>query len=71
LADGLDRRLLDALGPWLADVWHIAHHLIVTNEQVAQQVALIESTNRQLRFRLTDPRYPGKSLAYASTSPTA
>lgn len=69
LADGLDRRLLDALGPWLAHDWHVAHHLIVTNEQVEQQVSLIESTNRQLRFRLTDPKASGKSLAYAQTSP--
>jgi hypothetical protein len=65
LADGLDRRLLDALGPWLADAWHIARHLIVTNEQVAQQVSLIESTGRRLRFRLMDPKQSGTSLAYA------
>lgn len=71
LADGLDRRLLDALGPWLEDDWQIARHLVVTNEQVEQQVSLIESTNRRLRFRLTDPKAPGKSLAYAHTSPTA
>jgi hypothetical protein len=68
LADGLDRRLLDALGPWLAHDWHIARHLIVTNEQVEQQVSLIERTNRQLRFRLTDPKESGTSLAYAQTS---
>ena len=71
LADGLDRRLLDALGPWLADDWQIAHHLIVTNEQVEQQVSLIESTDRQLKFRLTDPKESGKSLAYAYSAPTA
>jgi hypothetical protein len=70
LADGLDRRLLDALGPWLADEWHIARHLIVTSEQVAQQVSLIESTNRRLRFRLTDPEQSGKSLAYAENART-
>ncbi len=71
LADGLDHRLLDALGPWLAREWHIARHLIVTSEQVAQQVSLIESTNRRLRFRLTDPKQSGKSLAYAQTAPAA
>ncbi len=71
LADGLDRRLLDALGPWLDDDWHIGRHLIVTNEQVAQQVSLIESTDRRLRFRLTDPKEPGKSLAYAYNAPPA
>lgn len=71
LADGLDRRLLDALGPWLAHDWHIERHLIVTNEQVEQQVSLIESTNRRLRFRLTDPKESGKSLAYAYDAPTA
>ena len=71
LADGLDRRLLDALGPWFAQEWQIAHLLIITNEQVAQQVALIESTGRRLRFRLTDPEESGKSLAYAENAPTA
>ena len=71
LADGLDRRLLDALGRWLAHEWQIAHHLIVTNEQVEQQMALIESTDRRLKFRLTDPREAGDSLAYSATSPTA
>ena len=65
LADGLDRRLLDALGSWLEDEWHIERHLVVTNEQVEQQVSLIESTNRRLRFRLTDSKEHGKSLAYA------
>lgn len=65
LADGLDRRLLDALGPWLAPVWPVARQLIVTNEQVTQQVALIAGTARRLRFRITDPGQVGKSLAYA------
>ncbi len=71
LANGLDRRLLDALGPWLAQEWRIARHLILTNEQVGQQVALIESTGRRLRFRLTDPKESGKSLAFADDSPPA
>jgi hypothetical protein len=68
LADKLDRRLLDALGPWLARDWRIEHHLIVTNEQFAQQVAMIEGANRQLRFQLRFPNEPGKSLAYAYDS---
>ena len=65
LADELDRRLLDALGPWLEHDWRIEDHLIVTNEQVEQQVAMIERTRRQLRFRLDVPNEPGTSLAYA------
>jgi hypothetical protein len=68
LADRLDRRLLDALGPWLEHDWHIEHHLIVTNEQFSQQVAMIESANLQRRFHLTFPNEPGKSLAYADHS---
>jgi hypothetical protein len=71
LAGGLDRRLLDALGPWLAQEWQIARHLIVTNEQIEQQVSLIESTGRRLKFRLTDPKEPDQSLAYAWNAPTA
>ena len=65
LADRLDERLLDALGRWLEHDWHIERHLVVTNEQFAQQVATIERANRQLRFQLTFPNEPGKSLAYA------
>ena len=65
LADGLDRRLLDALGPWLEHDWRIEHHLVVTNEQFEQQVSMIEGANLQLRFRLKYPNQPGESLAYA------
>lgn len=66
LADELDRRLLDALGPWLAHDWRIDNYLIVTNEQFGQQVTMIERANLQLRFRLGDPNEPGQSLAYAN-----
>ena len=69
LADGLDRRLLDALGPWLAHEWRIGRHLIVTNEQFEQQVSMIEGAGFELRFRLERPNEPGKSLAYAQDSP--
>lgn len=65
LDDMLDRRLLEALGPWLARDWHIERHLIVTNEQFAQQVAMIESTGLQRRFRLERSNEPGNSLAFA------
>jgi hypothetical protein len=65
LAGGLDHRVLAALGPWLQHDWYIERHLIVTNEQFEQQVAMIERANLKLRFRLTFPSEPGKSLAYA------
>lgn len=66
LADELDRRLLDALGPWLGRDWRVDHYLIVTNEQFEQQVTMIERAGLQLRFRLERPNEAGKSLAYAS-----
>lgn len=65
LADRLDRRLLDALGPWFAQDWGVAHPLIITNAQFAQQVTVIEGAGLQLRFRLVFPNEPGQSLAYA------
>ncbi len=65
LADGLDRRLLGALRPWLAHDWRIAHPLIVTNEQFAQQVAMLEGADMQLTFHLAFPNEPGRSPAYA------
>jgi hypothetical protein len=71
LADGLDRRLLEALGSWFEHAWHIEHHLIVTSEQFEQQVSMIDSTNLRVRFRLKDPNEPGESLAYARNSTQA
>lgn len=68
LADKLDRRLLDALDPWLTHDWRFENYLIVTNEQFEQQVALIESANLRLRFRLANPNEPGTFLAYANGS---
>ena len=68
LADGLDRRLLDALGAWFSNDWDIAQPLIVTNEQCVQQVGTIQSAACPLRFRLTFPNEPGQSLAYAFPS---
>lgn len=65
LADGLDRRLLHALVPWLTQEWRIANPLVVTNEQFEQQVALIEDAGLRLRFRLAYPNQPGDYLAYA------
>jgi len=65
LDDGLDRRLLDALRAWLQHEWPFENHVIITNEQFEQQVAVIESAGLQLRFQLEDPNEPGKSLAYA------
>lgn len=65
VADGLDERLLAALGEWLARDWHIANPLIVTNDEVMQQVTMIESSNRQLTFRLTFPNESATALAYA------
>lgn len=65
LADGLDRRLLAVLDSWFEEAWGIASPLVVTNEQCAQQVAVIESARCPLKFRLSFPNEPGKSLAYA------
>ena len=65
LADGLDQRLLAALGPWLAQAWGTAQVLVVTNEHVPRQMAVIEGSGRQLRFWLTFPNEAGRSPAYA------
>ncbi len=65
LADGLDRRLLEALGRWITHDWHLERHLVITNDQFEQQVAMIESTSLQLRFQLGFPNESGISLAFA------
>lgn len=65
LAAQLDRVLLDALRSWLANDWSLGGHLVVTNQQFAQQVELIERTDLQLRFEVEEPGKPGRYLAYA------
>ena len=65
LATGLDRTLLEALRTWLARDWSLGgRHLFVTNEQFAQQVELIESTDLRLRFEVEEADKPGRYLAY-------
>jgi hypothetical protein len=71
LADELDRRLLDALSSWLVRDWGIANHLVVTNEQFEQQVAMIEQAGYQRRFRLAYPNQSGDYLAYAGGTSAA
>jgi hypothetical protein len=65
MADGLDQRLLAAPGLSPAQEWGVGRALLVTNEQVPHQVAVIAGSGRRLRVRLTFPNEPGESLAYA------
>jgi hypothetical protein len=65
IADELDRRLLDTVCRWLQHDWHLERYLLVSSEQCEQQVALIESTDRLLRFELKYPDRTGKEFAYA------
>jgi hypothetical protein len=65
IADELDRRLLDSLSRWLVHDWRLERYLLVSSEKCEQQVALIESTDRRLRFELKYPDRTGKELAYA------
>lgn len=65
IADQLDRRLLDTLGRWLEHDWGLERCLLVSSEQCKQQLALIQSTDRRLRFQLQYPDRTGKELAYA------
>lgn len=64
LATGTDRKLLTALRTWLAQEWSLGGRLVVTNEQFAQQVDLIEQTDLQLRFEVEESGKPGRYLAY-------
>jgi hypothetical protein len=65
LPEGLDSSLLDSLLTWLEQEWTFHAPLIVTNEQVDQQVAMIEGTELRRRFEVKVPDDPGKYLAYA------
>jgi len=64
LADGLDRALLDSLVTWFEREWSFKAPVIVTNEQIDQQVAMIEGTDLRRRFGVKLPDDPGKYLAY-------
>ncbi|MCD0446491.1 hypothetical protein LO763_23010 [Glycomyces sp. A-F 0318] len=64
LATGTDRALLDALRAWFAKDWGLPSPLIVTNEQFAQQVEMIEGAGLRLRFEIAEPDKPGRYLAY-------
>jgi hypothetical protein len=64
LAAGTDRALLDALRTWIAQDWNLGGHVIVTNEQFAQQVDLIGQTDLRLRFQIEEANKPGRYLAY-------
>jgi hypothetical protein len=61
---GMDARLLHALRAWLAVEWRFTNAVYVTNEQFRQQVALLESTDLQLKFELVEPGKPGTYLAF-------
>ena len=65
LPEGLDRILLDSLSTWLEQDWSFTAPVIVTTEQFAQQVAMIEGTDLRRRFEVKVPDTPGKYLAYA------
>lgn len=64
IADELDHRLLDALDRWFLHDWRLNRYLLVCSEYCEQQIALIRSTDRRLRFELKYPDRSGKELAF-------
>ena len=69
LASGLDGRLLAALRDWMARDWQFERCVVVTNEQSAQQVELIEGTGRRRSFTIQGPGQPGAYLAFEESRP--
>lgn len=65
LPEHLDRTLLDSLITWFEQEWSFRAPVIVTNEQVDQQVAMLDGTDLRRRFEVKVPDDPGKYLAYA------
>lgn len=66
LAAGTDRVLLAALLDWLRGGWGLQGAVVVAPEDVAPQVAAVESTGLRLRFTITERGKPGRYLAYGS-----
>jgi hypothetical protein len=64
LAEGMDRRLLDVLRPWLAAAWAFEGHLFQTSEAFAQQVGMFEAAGLQRRFEVQLPKHALWEFAY-------
>jgi RimJ/RimL family protein N-acetyltransferase len=64
LSSGIDERLLAAMRPWFAEHEKLGRILVVTNEEVGQQVQLIEQAGLQLRFMIDKPTQSGAYLAF-------
>ena len=65
LTEGMDRKLLNILRPWLEQEWTFDGHLFLTNEQFEQQVSMFEDANLHLRIEVQLPKQLGKFRAYA------
>lgn len=65
LAGELDRRLLEQISLWLERDWRVRRHLVLTTETFEQQVGLLDSTGRTVRFELRYANKAGRELAYA------
>lgn len=65
LAQGMDRSLLESLLTWFERDWSFDSPVVMTNEQVNQQVATIERAGLRRRFEVKLPDDPGTYLAYA------
>ncbi|SIT84042.1 GNAT family N-acetyltransferase [Microbacterium sp. RU33B] len=65
LDDGLDRRLLSALLRWIEEDWGLHDLVVMTNEEVPQQVAVLERAGLRPVFRVHQPGQSGAYLAYA------
>ena len=64
LADGLERRLLDAVLAWVDDEWEFTGWVVMTNEQCPAQRATIEAAGLAPSFRVQGPGQPGAYLAF-------
>lgn len=57
-------RLLAALRAWFARDWDLERTEFVTNEQFAQQAALIRGADLTLQFELREPGKPDTFLVF-------
>lgn len=64
LAAGTDLVLLASLRDWFRDGWGLDRIVVVTPEDLAQQVATVEDAGLRLRFTVTERDKPGRYLAY-------
>lgn len=62
--EGMDRRLLDVLRPWLDEQWDFTGYAFMTSGLFEQQLSMLDDAGLQRAFILKDPKNNLDSFAF-------